>query len=297
VIPYEVLAQGRVRFYPADCLKVAETLPTSFVDCVVTDPPYPGIDRKYGVWSVDEWFDLMNPLVQQIRQVLKPHGSAVFVLQPNFEKIGRMSSWLWEWMAFWAERFPNWGIVQDVYWWNTTALPTANCQEVHGLLRSSLKYCVWMGPADCYRDQSAVLWTESQAQRLGRSMDRVSAENGVLKTDRPSGHTVNFLIRERSAERGGVTPFNVIPVGNSDSATSAGAYGHGAGTPRQLARWWIRYLTRPGGIVWDPFAGSGTMGLEAVRMGRRAILCEKHPPYQELIRERFSSAIVEDQLI
>jgi DNA modification methylase len=41
-----------------------------------------------------------------------------------------------------------------------------------------------------------------------------------------------------------------------------------------------------GGVVLDPFGGSGTTGLVALQEGRRAILCELNPDYVRLIHER-----------
>lgn len=79
---------------------------------------------------------------------------------------------------------------------------------------------------------------------------------------------------EAAIERGGVTPFNVLPIANTNSTDSAGADGHGAGTPYEIAAWWVRYLCPPDGVVGDPCMGDGTMGLAAVRQGRRFVGCE-----------------------
>ena len=89
------------------------------------------------------------------RRVLKPTGSMVVILQPNFEKVGRMRLWLWDFVA-WAGR--EWNLVQDVYWWNFGCLPSACASRHHGLMRQSVKMCVWLGPAGCYRRQDNVLW-------------------------------------------------------------------------------------------------------------------------------------------
>lgn len=39
-------------------------------------------------------------------------------------------------------------------------------------------------------------------------------------------------------------------------------------------------------LILDPFAGSGTTGVAALRLGRRVILIERHEPFAELCRER-----------
>jgi DNA modification methylase len=41
-----------------------------------------------------------------------------------------------------------------------------------------------------------------------------------------------------------------------------------------------------GGVVLDPFAGSGTTGMVARSLGRRAILLELNPEYVEMARRR-----------
>ena len=91
-------------------------------------------------------------------------------------------------------------------------------------------------------------------------------------------------------ERGGVTPFNLLPIPNSDSQSSAGSHGHGAGTPSALVNWWLRYIVPPGGTVLDPFVGSGTTCLEAYKLGLRSIGIEKMPKYHAVAQERVAEA-------
>ena len=57
---------------------------------------------------------LMREVVRESRRILKPKGSAVFIFQPNYEKIGKMRLWLWEFLL-WAAK--EWNLIQDVYWW------------------------------------------------------------------------------------------------------------------------------------------------------------------------------------
>ena len=88
-------------------------------------------------------------------------------------------------------------------------------------------------------------------------------------------------------KNGGVTPFNVLPMGGCNRwADGGGSHGHGASTPLPLMRWWTRYICPPGGVVLDPFAGSGTMGIAALREGRSAVLIERKPEYLDIIRRR-----------
>lgn len=51
----------------------------------------------------------------------------------------------------------------------------------------------------------------------------------------------------------------------------------------------IEDFTDPGDIVLDPFAGSGTTGVAALRLGRRFIGCELDPKYHALACERLTA--------
>jgi hypothetical protein len=56
--------------------------------------------------------------------------------------------------------------------------------------------------------------------------------------------------------------------------------------PRGVMEWAIRLLTPPGGVVLDPFAGSGTTGVSAIVQGFDCILCELTPEYWPIIEGR-----------
>lgn len=269
-LPVPVLSREDATLYHGDCRDVLPALPDASVDFVLTDPPYAEVSRSYGRWTEAEWFDLMKPVVRECRRVLKPTGSAVFILQPNSERVGRMRLWLWKFMVWAGE---EWGIVQDHYWWNYAAPPTVHCHRENGLMRPSVKTDIWLGMPDCYRVQDQVLWTQSDANAAASRSDR------ALKRVPSGGSMRAGRCSVAADERGGTTPFNLLPVANTDSVSSAGANGHGAGTAEPVCDWWIRYCCPPDGVVLDPFAGLCTSGRAALRLHRRFIGIEKEAEY------------------
>ncbi len=62
--------------------------------------------------------------------------------------------------------------------------------------------------------------------------------------------------------------------------------GHPAAFPRELARRCIMLGSRVGDAILDPFSGSGTTGLAAIELGRKAILIELNPAYAQMGKER-----------
>lgn len=270
------------QLFLADCLDVLPTIESASVDCVISDPPYPEISRDYGRMTESAWMEMMQEVVRQTRRVLKPTGSAVFILQPNSRKVGSMRLWLWEFMV-WAGR--EWNIVQDAYWWNYTAMPEAHAIQGK-LLRTSTKMCVWLGGIKCYRNQNAVLWSESDEYKAHRMARRALNPHRI----HPGGHHKNEESFFATADkREGVTPFNLLPLSNG-SRWEAGAHGHGAGTPLKLADWWVRYICPPGGVVADWFSGTGTMGLAALQNGCSYIGIERMAKYHEVAQQRLADA-------
>lgn len=64
---------------------------------------------------------------------------------------------------------------------------------------------------------------------------------------------------------------------------------HLTGKPTPLMRELIRCV-EPGGLVFDPFAGSGTTGVAAAAMGRDFILIERESAYVDIARRRVTEA-------
>ena len=60
--------------------------------------------------------------------------------------------------------------------------------------------------------------------------------------------------------------------------------------PVALMQYLVRLVTPPGGLVLDPFTGSGSTGVAAIREGFRFCGVEANPDYLEIIRARLQAA-------
>ena len=56
--------------------------------------------------------------------------------------------------------------------------------------------------------------------------------------------------------------------------------------PIALMRWLVRLITPPGGVVLDPFLGSGTTGIACALEGFDFVGIERDPEYVEVARAR-----------
>lgn len=263
-----------------DCCDLLRTLPTASVDCVVSDPIYPCIARPYGMMGEADWLVMMQDVCRECRRILKPSGSAIFVVQPNSETPGKTRLW---WLRFWLWAGEWWNLVEDAYWWNFTAIPSSGCQREIGLLRRSVKPCVWVGEPTCYRNQDAVLWAESDTNAAQRAAGRF----GKQREPCPSGYSRDRAKMATTAlERGGVTPFNLLPASNCNGSDFGAGNGHPSPTPLEVCEFWVRYLCPPGGVVLDPFSGLATVGLAAQRHGADYIGIERDAEYVRLSERR-----------
>jgi DNA modification methylase len=81
--------------------------------------------------------------------------------------------------------------------------------------------------------------------------------------------------------------FERIPTVREDAGTVA----HPTVKPLDLMRWLVRLVTPPGGVVLEPFAGSGTTAEACVVEGFRCIAIEREADYLPLIVQRLSKPI------
>jgi DNA modification methylase len=72
---------------------------------------------------------------------------------------------------------------------------------------------------------------------------------------------------------------------------------HPTQKPLQLFERMIANSSRPGELVYDPFAGSGTSIIAAHQLGRIGYGCEIDPGYLAVILERFSILGLEPELV
>jgi len=155
-------------------------------------------------------------------------------------------------------------------------------------VKDSVEYIYWLSPSEFPKaDNPKVL------QAYSPDMKRL-IRRGIKKTVRPSGHNIRPTF---SQDRGGAIPGNVIICGNNESnsryirqSKKEGKKIHPARFPAELPRFFIEFLTDPGDLVLDPFAGSNTTGAVAEQLGRRWIAVEKNRCYAADSQLRFQFA-------
>lgn len=102
----------------------------------------------------------------------------------------------------------------------------------------------------------------------------------------------NSVAPERSLDGGGASrffpTFRYEAKAPTEERPMANGVAHPTVKPLDLMRWLVRLVTPPGGVVLEPFAGSGTTAEACVHEHRTCIAIEREPDYIELIKARLS---------
>lgn len=101
-------------------------------------------------------------------------------------------------------------------------------------------------------------------------------------------HGVGDLNIDACKSDSGKYPSTIVFYPKADADDRAGGK-HPTVKPIALMQYLIRHVTPPGGIVLDPFAGSGTTGEAAAREGFDCLLMEAESEYVDFLDERFSN--------
>lgn len=135
----------------------------------------------------------------------------------------------------------------------------------------------WLGPKDCYRNQDAVLNTPSQ-----RTTERSVSDERQMQGRNDKSYRVGTMAGA-AAERGGTTPFNLMPISNGGQPRGE----HPATTPKQLAEFWSRYLLPENGVLLDCFSGGGGILAAGLDHGASHVIgIEQEERYVDLAWQR-----------
>lgn len=89
-------------------------------------------------------------------------------------------------------------------------------------------------------------------------------------------------------DTGGASRFFYVAKAPAEERPTGNGTAHPTVKPLDLMRWLVRLVTPPGGIVLEPFAGSGTTVEACIKEDVRCIAIEREADYLPLIDERIN---------
>lgn len=297
---FERIIENRVNYSTSlgscvcgDSLQVLKELDDHSIDLVITSPPFAlQRQKEYGNQAQNEYVDWFLSFAKEVKPKLKETGSFVVDLGGAYCK-GRPVRSLYQYRILirMCDEL-GFNLAEEFFWYNPAKLPSpiewVNKRKIRA--KDSVNTNWWFSISDYPKaDVKRVLVPYSD------SMKRLLKSNGkyYMPKERPSGHDVsdNF-----NRDNGGAIPSNLLSIPNSESNSQYLRYckdlnikSHPARFPISLPEFYINYLTEPGDLVVDIFAGSNTTGLAAEQNGRRWLSVELSQSYLAASVLRFSS--------
>lgn len=269
-----------VQIHIGDCREVLRELPDECVDCCITSPPYfgqrdYGVRRQIGLEATPTAFVAELTLVfEEVRRVLRPKGTLWLNVGDSFNNRTRVrpsSHKPGERVGHGLTDRKSWSMAaKDGEVRMTVNVPGFKEKDLFGApwqLAFALRAAGWLL-------RQEIIWNKPVAK-----LD--------VASDRPATRHEQIFLLSKSK----VYHFDraALPAGFGGSVWTVAAIGHsehGASFPPALVEPCILAGCPVGGMVLDPFGGSGATGLAASRLGRNAILIELNDDYAAVAKRR-----------
>ena len=307
-----------------DALNVLRTLPDNFVHCCITSPPYYAL-RDYGVDGQigreerpAQYVVRLTEVFSEVRRVLLPSGTLWLNIADTYCGTGSKGDHLdpknpsgrngqcvslaqrvenvkakdmlgIPWMLAFALRDHGWYLRSDIIWQKANPMPESvtdrpsRCYEHIFLLSKSRRY---------YYDAAAI--AEPVAETTVRRMKGARSTATKHGSGIPGQQNIQKINLPRAA--GTYTDADIPQLRNKRDVWQINTVpyrgGHFAAFPPKLAETCLLAGCPPGGVVLDPFLGSGTTAAVARQLGRHYIGIELNPEYCTLAEKRIGGVAV-----
>lgn len=265
----------------ADALSALGSIPDRSVDLVITSPPF-ALRRKksYGNVRPEEYSDWFWPFAKEVYRVLKPKASFVLDIGGSWNsRQPTRTLYHYELLLRLCRPRGPFYLAQEFYWFNPARIPgPAQWVTVKRVrVKDAVNPIWWLAKSTSPRASNRRVLKPYSA-----SMERLISA-GYNSGRRPSGHVVSSKWGKR--QRGAIPP-NLITAANTRSfdkylegCRTHKLQIHPARFVRAVPEFFIKFLTRPGDLVVDPFAGSNVVGEVAEYSKRRWLSAEINEEY------------------
>lgn len=307
-----------------DCLLSMASMSDQSVNCCVTSPPYFGLrdyghDGQIGLEETPEaYVTKMVEVFREVRRVLRDDGTLWLNIGDSYAGSGKgrnadgshqeggkqgtnrgtiLGSLVKTkspnckpkdligipWMLAFALRSDGWYLRQDIIWHKPNPMPesvTDRCTKAHEyifLLSKSQSYFydrMAIAEPAIYAEQHA-----NKATSWGKKKANAGVKANIEQYQQIGVENNKTCLEGGMKNKRSVWSVNVKPYKGAHFATY----------PPELIRPCIKAGCPKGGVVLDPFGGSGTTAQVAIEEGRGAIICELNPDYAPLIQQRIEN--------
>ncbi len=263
------------KIYNENCLDTMGNMPNEYIDLTVTSPPYDGL-RKYNGYSFE-----FNKVATELFRITKLGGVLVWVVSDSTIK-GSESGTSFKQALFFMSLGFN---LHDTMIYSSEGL-TLN----HNRYEQNFEYMFIFSkgrPKTFNAIRIPCKWYGVDSDRTGQYVGEHNEINKKLRSGNKRGNIKPDKIK------GNIWTYN---TGFGHSTKDNIAFEHPAIFPEQLAYDHIYSWSNEGDVVYDPFAGSGTVLKMSHLSNRKYIGSEMSSEYVYIINKRMNPYLNQTRL-
>ena len=234
-----------------DALEVLKELPSQSIHLIITSPPY-NLDKPYSnhndKMDYNDYLDWMQKVWEQCKKVLVEGGRLCINIGEN----KRQNITYPTFSAFIQQNIDLGMLYRGTIIWNKN---------------SAAKHCAWGSWNSCSNPH--IVPRHEYIIVFSKGKYKLEGEKGKCDLNKDGKEFIEFT---RSVWNFGTESKKRI--------------GHPTPFPVELPRRLIKFYSYKGNTVLDPFAGSGTVGVAAIKLGRNFILIDNSADYCKLAQQR-----------
>lgn len=261
------MSNPTVRLIHGDCLEVLKTLDAGSIDAVVTDPPYGQSNESYDKGVPDEVWRECFRAAKPAAAMMSFAGSPTYHrIAGGVERAGWQVRQMWGWIyrdGFITSAWPKEGFDRLAPAFDPI------CFATKGKFLLNLER------------EGETPWRRNEESRGCQGYSGRASSHGKSNA---VGRWPKALIAED-----GFDDFAYFVLSPNSPRVQAEKNGHPNQKPLDVMNWLIGKL-QPGGVVLDPYAGSGTTGVACVKAGMNFIGVECDPTYFATAERRIAEA-------
>ncbi|MGO4277423.1 site-specific DNA-methyltransferase (adenine-specific) [Cupriavidus sp. OV038] len=259
VLPPEsdLLDSSALRLYQEDVLEGISKIPDGSIDLVVADPPY-GLGKDYGNdsdrLSGQAYLEWSERWMDAIVPKIAPRGSLYLFCTWQYSP---------ELFVMLKQRLT---MINEIIW-DRRVPSMGGTTRKYSSVHDNIGF--FARQRDYYFDLDPVRIPYDAETKKARSRPRFEGKKWLEVGYNPKDLWSVSRIHRQDPER-------------ADHPTQK---------PLEIVERMVLASCPPGGLVLDPFTGSGTTAVACVRHGRRFVGYEMNPEYAQLVRQRVEAAI------
>ena len=296
-----------------NAIEVLKELPDCTADCCITSPPYLGL-RDYGVngqigleKSVEAYINRLTDIFREVRRVLKNDGTLWLNIgdsyvssNSEYSNCKRKDLIGVPWLLAFALRNDGWYLRQDIIWEKPNAMPESvkdRCTKSHEYIFLFSKQSKYYFDYEAIKEPAVGFNNIVPAGSKGTLRPNSRLRKGNSRTFRGGGVYTKGQSFNNSAEimrESHGNNENMTGLRNKRSVWTVATQGykeaHFATFPEKLIEPCVLAGSKEGGVVLDPFLGSGTTAAVAKKHNRGFIGIELNPKYAEMAKRRLEGS-------